>query len=147
MRDTTPITIKCFQCGRERTIQKCHLAKVIRNKIRCRPCVNADTNRKKRRKTYHRYISPGGYYKIFLGKGEFMTDSRGEVYEHRLIMAKELGRKLESWEHVHHKNGDKGDNRLKNLELLPNYEHQSANFMVRRIKHLESILNQHNIPF
>jgi hypothetical protein len=46
-----------------------------------------------------------------------MTNRTGYAMQHRLIVARAIGRPLEPWEQVHHLNGKRQDNRLENLEL------------------------------
>lgn len=43
--------------------------------------------------------------------------------EHRYIMERYLGRKLQTQEYVHHINGNKKDNRLENLTVMSAQEH------------------------
>jgi len=76
-----------------------------------------------------------------------MSSRNGNKYrllvpEHRLIIAKELGRCLKSWEVVHHKNGIKTDNRRENLELLTASTHMVHSAMQRQLKNLEDLMKE-----
>lgn len=53
-----------------------------------------------------------------------ITINGKRVRVHRFLMEVALGRKLESWEHVHHIDGNHLNNSIENLEVLSNSEHQ-----------------------
>ncbi|KKN45279.1 hypothetical protein LCGC14_0684650 [marine sediment metagenome] len=103
----------CADCGKERWVK---FNNGQANHFRCRSCD------RKIRSNYRggRIADPHGYTRIRLQPEDFfypMVKRGGYVSEHRLVMAEHLGRCLQSWEIVHHKNGIRTDNRIENLEL------------------------------
>jgi len=62
-----------------------------------------------------RLRSSHGYVKVRVGKLHPLADPNGYAYEHTLVWIA-AGKFLGSDEVLHHRNGDKADNRLENLE-------------------------------
>lgn len=67
-------------------------------------------------KRFQKIIDDAGYVQVRAPDHPNSTKSK-RVAEHRLVMSNFLGRPLLKNENVHHKNGDRTDNRIENLEL------------------------------
>ena len=115
----------CIICGKERWVVR---AKGKPDTPRCHPCAMKAQSRG----DHHswkggRTTDKKGYIWVKLHPDDSfyrsMANKADYIAEHRLVMAKHLGRCLHSWELVHHKNGIKGDNRIENLKLTTNGSH------------------------
>ena len=124
----------CEGCGRIRWVQ---LDKGKPRRLKCQSC------RQKGRLSpnWKGGIShPAGYIEIKVKESDFffaMATKRGYVREHRLVMAKYLGRCLQRWEIVHHKNHNPSDNRRENLQLVSDDRHKQITILENRIGFLE----------
>lgn len=63
-----------------------------------------------------------GYVRVYAPMHK-EANSWGYVYEHRVIAERIVGRELAPGEVVHHKNGERWDNRPDNLEVMGAREH------------------------
>lgn len=59
------------------------------------------------------------------------SNNEGYVMEHVYIMEQHIGRLLHDNECVHHKNFDRADNRIENLQLMTKQEHMSYHMKLR----------------
>lgn len=86
-----------------------------------------------------------GYVYVTVSDGDFfypMADMNERISEHRLVMAKHLGRCLHSWEIVHHKNHIRADNRIENLQLVSVDKHMQLTILERKITRLENKVSE-----
>lgn len=104
------VTYACKHCGNQ-FVDRSHGS---RSRIYCsRRCANFGTPSRSQ-------LGEPGDRKFIVGRSGYvvLTHERGyKELEHRDVMEKILGRKLEKYETVHHKNGNRSDNRPDNLEL------------------------------
>jgi hypothetical protein len=119
------VTKKCIVCNKLFLVKKCR-----ENTAICcsRKCI--DIYKIGHRPTNYNggKLKHKGYIYI-LSKNHPNADRDGYETEHRLVMEKHLGRYLTKDEIVHHKNNDRSDNRIENLELMESQsEHMSKHY-------------------
>jgi hypothetical protein len=113
----------CERCGTPRWVQY-NQTLYGRHKV-CKPCSNILRSEKQRGEASYnwrggKHVDSHGYLHVMVDRKDSMrkmANKSGYVLEHRIVMAKHLGRCLEPSEIIHHKNGIKNDNRIENLEL------------------------------
>lgn len=122
----------CEQCGNFRWVRLVYRARKTNKCVHCTD--NIPKNRKHPAMANHpswrggKKQNKGGYILVLLDKNDFfypMADKKGYAMEHRLVIAKRLGRLLHDWEVVHHINRITSDNRIENLKLMTSSEHVS----------------------
>lgn len=131
----------CLDCKR------CQWVRLVRGKpinLRCRSCANKHNKQIAEKSPSWkggRTKNSRGYIKIYLRPDDFfypMAWKDGYVFEHRLVVAKALGRNLHPWELVHHKKGcAKDDNRYpETLELITDTRHNQITILETKIDRL-----------
>ena len=82
-----------------------------------------------------------GYIYVWVSPTDFfhsMANCRNYVTEHRLVVARALGRCLQPWEVIHHKNGIRDDNRYpENLQLASDLGHKQITQFERKFMAVE----------
>ena len=108
-------------------------------------------------KCFRNKLSNGGYIVVklypdnpFYGMGIQVSNTKyvRRILEHRLVMAKHLGRSLRQSEIIHHLNGVRTDNRICNLGLVTRQNHHQNTFyklLQKRIRDLEAELSQRKL--
>lgn len=134
----------CYLCGKERWIP--FVTGKPKN-LRCHSCANRGVRHNwKGGRRKHK-----GYIYVWISPDDFfcpMATKEGYVSEHRLVIAKYLGRNLHSWEIVHHKNHIRDDNRIENLQLVSDDRHKQITILENEINQLKkrvTLLEAENI--
>lgn len=140
----------CEKCGKQRWV---HIKRGEPESKMCFQCANKDIRRGEKLSLINkgrigsqannwkggRCYTSDGYIVVCLSPDDFfypMAMKGGYVLEHRLVMAKYKGRCLQPWELVHHINGNRKDNRIENLQLCTEGQHNQITILENKIDRL-----------
>jgi len=156
--------VTCGKCGRDRLVRRAAISYFRFTGL----CINCSGEPPRAypgyKKNYKRVLSSTGYITLVIkslsiedqqlcnepgmrqGNG---NNTSPRVLEHRLIVARRLGRPLTKHEGVHHKNGIRTDNRDENLELrvLHHGPGQEEHDLHKEINRLKQLLDEHSIQY
>lgn len=121
-RDGQRVPVKCGRCNNEHMTHAANIRSAVFTGL-CRSCLHTgpdSTTWKGGRPIKKGYIQ----VKVYPDHPFYneMASTTGYIPEHRLVMAQHLGRPLKRTEVVHHKNDNKLDNRIENLELYTSFQ-------------------------
>ena len=157
------IWLPCQDCGKKRWVQIIKVETLETRAKRCANCAAKEKGKSQKGRRTSKFVGrfiTNGYVQVWLASDNFfrsMANDRGYVAEHRLVVAKALGRCLHRWEIVHHKGvkypkdsiENKQDNRYpENLQLVTDDRHKQITILETRITRLEkrvTLLEAENI--
>ncbi len=143
----------CAQCGKGRWIR-------LRNSepahLRCRACdcrLKSGKGEDNIRWSGGKHKTKEGYIALKFSSDDFFFPTAqkwGYILEHRLVMAKHLGRNLHPWEIVHHIGTqypsdsieNRSDNRIENLQIVSELGHTQITLLGKRISRLEAKVDE-----
>ena len=83
---------------------------------------SSDKQSNRLRKYETEYFDDEGYDKSYIDENGYRRFTDSDIFVHRWVAEKKIGRKLKRGEVVHHKNRNKLDNSPGNLQVFPNQE-------------------------
>lgn len=127
---SSKVEIKCATCGKPILVYPCRL-RTGHNKYCSKECRSKGWSSIRKTRVGPkaplwkggRILNNHGYWEIQRTglspeDNALVPGKRAAILEHRLLVARYLGRPLKPYEIIHHINGNPSDNRLENLELI-----------------------------